>query len=316
MPNFLTVGFYKFVALPDFAELKAPLFEVCERHQIKGTILLAEEGINGAIAGEPAKVEAVLAFLRADPRLADLESKAALSEKLPFYRLKVRLKREIVTLGVPGINPSQGVGEYVKPQDWNQLLDDPDLVLIDVRNDYEVAIGTFAGAINPQIKSFSELPEWVQETATLRNKPKVAMFCTGGIRCEKSTAFLKRQGFEQVYHLEGGILKYLEQVPATESRWQGECFVFDERISVIHGLEPGNYELCRACRQPIGAEDKISELFVTGISCPHCHGSKTDAQLKGCAERQRQVELAKRRDQTHIGAHFNPQQIDPSRGEN
>lgn len=307
MAEFLTAAFYKFVELPDFTDLKAPLLEVCELNNIKGTILLAEEGINGTIAGLPAGVHTVLTFLRSDPRLTNLEHKEAWAERLPFYRMKVRLKREIVTLGVPGIHPPQMVGEYIKPQEWNELLDDPDVVLIDVRNDYEVAIGTFPGAINPQIKSFSELPEWVQQTATLRDKPKVAMFCTGGIRCEKSTAFLRSQGFEQVYHLEGGILKYLEKVPEAESRWQGECFVFDERISVVHGLQPGHYELCRACRQPISSDDKNSELFVTGISCPNCYGSKTEAQLKGCAERQRQVELAKGRNQDHIGVHFDTQ---------
>ncbi len=304
MANFLTAALYKFVELPDFAELKAPLLACCEDNKVKGTILLAEEGINGTIAGLPQDVYAVLAFLRRDPRLADLTHKEAFSEKLPFYRMKVRLKREIVTMGIPGINPNQMVGEYVKPEEWNKLLDDPDVVVVDVRNDYEVAIGTFKGAIDPKTKSFSELPEWVRQESSLRNKPKVAMFCTGGIRCEKSTAFLRTEGFEQVYHLEGGILKYLETVPESESRWEGECFVFDERVSVGHGLKPGEYELCRACRQPINKEDKASELFVLGVSCPHCYGSKTEAQKQALSERQHQIELANMRKQVHIGARY------------
>jgi UPF0176 protein len=308
MTYFLTAAFYKFVELSDFAELRAPLLACCEENQVKGTILLAKEGINGTIAGTPDSVHAVLAFLRRDSRFADLVHKESRSEKAPFYRLKVRLKREIVTMGVPEINPNLMAGEYVKPEEWNQLLDDPDVVVVDVRNDYEVSIGTFKGAINPNTKSFSELPEWVRQESALRDKPKVAMFCTGGIRCEKSTAFLRSQGFNQVYHLEGGILKYLEVVPSAESRWEGECFVFDERVSVVHGLKPGEYELCRACRNPISPEDKASELFVLGVSCPHCHDSKTEAQKKALSERQRQIELAKSRNQIHIGARYDSQE--------
>lgn len=304
MTYFLTAALYKFVQLSDFAELRAPLLACCEENNVKGTILLAQEGINGTIAGTPESVYAVLAFLRSDSRFADLAHKESCSEKAPFYRLKVRLKREIVTMGVPDINPSLMAGEYVKPEEWNKLLDDPDVVVVDVRNDYEVSIGTFKGAINPNTKSFSELPEWVQRETALRDKPKVAMFCTGGIRCEKSTAFLRSQGFNQVYHLEGGILKYLETVPEAESRWEGECFVFDERVSVVHGLKPGEYELCRACRNPISQSDQASELFVLGVSCPHCHDSKTAAQKKALSERQRQIDLAKSRNQVHIGARY------------
>lgn len=304
MSYFLTAALYKFVELSDFAELRAPLLACCEKNQVKGTILLAPEGINGTIAGAPESVRAVLEFLRGDSRFADLVHKESRSEKAPFYRLKVRLKREIVTMGVPDINPNLMAGEYVKPEEWNKLLDDPDVVVVDVRNDYEVSIGTFKGAIDPHTKSFSELPEWVKRETALRDKPKVAMFCTGGIRCEKSTAFMRSQGFNQVYHLEGGILKYLETVPEAESRWEGECFVFDERVSVVHGLKTGEYELCRACRNPIGKSDKESELFVLGVSCPHCHDSKTEAQKQGLSERQRQIELAKRRNQVHIGARY------------
>lgn len=304
MSYFLTAALYKFVELSDFASLRAPLLACCEKNQIKGTILLAPEGINGTIAGAPESVRAVLEFLRSDSRFADLVHKESRSEKAPFYRLKVRLKREIVTMGVPDINPNEMAGEYVKPEEWNKLLDDPDVVVVDVRNDYEVSIGTFKGAIDPHTKSFSELPEWVKRETALRDKPKVAMFCTGGIRCEKSTAFLRSQGFDRVYHLEGGILKYLETVPEAESRWEGECFVFDERVSVVHGLKPGEYELCRACRNPISQSDKKSELFVLGVSCPHCHDSKTEAQKQSLSERQRQIELAKRRNQVHIGARY------------
>jgi len=305
MAYFLTAALYKFVELPDFADLKAPLLDCCNNNQVKGTILLASEGINGTIAGSSEGVHAVLAFLRSDPRFADLVHKESFSEKAPFYRLKIRLKREIVTMGIPDINPRLMAGKYVKPDEWNKLLDDPDVVVVDVRNDFEVSMGTFAGAINPKTKSFSELPGWVLQETALRNKPKVAMFCTGGIRCEKSTAFLRTQGFDEVYHLEGGILKYLETVPEAESRWEGECFVFDERVSVGHGLKSGNYELCRGCRHPISQEDKASELFVLGVSCPHCHDSKTETKKQGLSERQRQIELAKRRNQVHIGARYN-----------
>lgn len=303
---YLTAALYKFVDLPDFADLRQPLLACCEAHGVKGTLLLAPEGINGTIAGPEAGVRAVLAHLRADPRLAKLPHKESWSDKPPFLRMKVKLKKEIVTLRVPGLNPNQTVGRYVKPQDWNALLADPDVVLIDTRNDYEVAIGTFAGAINPDIKTFTELPAWLdaqpnlQTTAT--RKPKVAMFCTGGIRCEKSTALMKMRGFDEVYHLEGGILKYLEEVPPEQSAWQGECFVFDERVSVGHGLKPGPYELCRSCRWPLGEADKASPHYVKGVSCAHCHDQRTAEEKASLAERQRQVELAQARGGQHVGA--------------
>jgi UPF0176 protein len=297
MTDFLTAAFYKFVELPDFAELKAPLLACCEANDVKGIILLATEGINSTIAGPAAGVQAVLAYLRRDPRLADLQHKEAWSAKSPFYRMKVRLQREIVTMGVPGISPTQMAGTYVKPEDWNALLADPDVVVIDTRNDYEVGIGTFAGALNPDIKSFAMLPQWVQQAPALHpasgNKPKVAMFCTGGIRCEKSTAFMRSQGFDEVYHLEGGILKYLESVPESQSRWQGQCFVFDERVSVGHGLVPGPHGLCRACRQPLDDADLASPLFEAGVSCPKCHATTRETQKNSARERQRQWELAK-----------------------
>lgn len=301
MSEFLTAALYKFVELPDFAALKPPLQACCERHDVKGTLLLASEGINGTIAGRPEDVHAVLAYLRSDPRFADLAHKESFAAKAPFYRLKVRLKKEIVTLGVPGINPAQMAGQYVKPADWNRLLDDPDVVVVDVRNEYEVAAGTFKGALNPHTRSFGELPGWVRSETALRGKPKVAMFCTGGIRCEKSTAFLRAEGFEEVYHLEGGILKYLETVPEAESRWQGECFVFDERVAVVHGLKPGTLELCRSCRQPVTETDKQSPHYVRGVSCHRCHDAKTEEQKRSRMERQKQMELAEQRNQPHIG---------------
>jgi UPF0176 protein len=310
MSSYLTAALYKFVSLPDFEELQPPLLACCEANKVKGTLLLAQEGINGTISGSPEGIAAVLSFLRTNPifksRLSDLEHKESYAEKMPFYRMKVRLKREIVTMGVSGVDPNQMAGTYVKPQDWNALISDPDVILVDTRNDYEVAIGTFKGAVNPGTTNFRELPEWVRKEKSLREKPKVAMFCTGGIRCEKSTAFLRSEGFEEVYHLQGGILKYLEEVPKEQSLWEGECFVFDERVSVDHDLKPGNYSMCRACRQPLSTADMASELFEDGISCPHCHGKKTEAQIRSSAERQRQMKLAQVRGEAHIGVKFTP----------
>jgi UPF0176 protein len=309
MPDFLTAALYQFVELPDFAELQAPLLAQCEAHGVKGTLLLAAEGINGTIAGPEDGVRAVLAYLRSDPRLAKLEHKEARAESLPFYRMKVRLKREIVTMGVPEVHPALMAGEYVKPQEWNQLINEPGVVLVDTRNDYEVSIGTFHGAINPHTSSFSELPGWVERemaeggklAAHDGKKPRVAMFCTGGIRCEKSTALLRSKGFDEVYHLEGGILKYLETVPEAQSTWEGECFVFDERVSVGHGLKPGAFTLCRSCRDPLSEEDRQSPLYELGVSCAHCHAKTTEEQKAGYRERQRQVELAEARHAAHIG---------------
>ena len=307
---FLTVALYKFVELPDHAALQAPLLAECEAQGIKGTLLLAAEGINGTIAGLPAGVRAVLSYLRNDPRLAALEHKESWASAMPFYRMKVRLKKEIVTLGVPDVHPALMAGQYVKPQDWNQLIEQSGVVLVDTRNDYEVSIGTFAGAVNPATASFSELPTWVEremqnggKLADVNGiKPKVAMFCTGGIRCEKSTAFLKSKGFGEVYHLEGGILKYLETVPEAQSRWQGQCFVFDERVSVGQGLVQGDLELCRSCRDPLTEAAKASPLYERGVSCPGCCARTTDEQKSGYRQRQKQVDLAEARKQSHIGA--------------
>jgi UPF0176 protein len=302
--HYLTAALYKFVDLPDYKDLREPLLACCEANQVKGTLLLAREGINGTIAGPEAGVRAVLAHLHADPRMATLQHKESWSDKPPFLRMKVRLKKEIVSMHVPGLDPNKTVGLYVKPQDWNALLADPDVVVIDTRNDYEVAIGTFKGAINPDIKTFTELPAWLDAQPALQDgkKPKVAMFCTGGIRCEKSTALMKMRGFDEVYHLEGGILKYLEEVPPEQSTWEGECFVFDERVSVGHGLQPGPYGLCRSCRWPLSEADKSSPLYVKGVSCPHCHDQRTPEEKVRLAERQRQVELAEARGEVHVGA--------------
>ena len=306
MDHFLTAAFYKFVDLHDYVQRKPALLDLCEQHGVKGLIVLAREGINSSIAGPREGVYAVLAYLRADPLFSDLQHKESWSHRAPFYRMKVRLKKEIVTLGVPGISPTLMAGTYVKPADWNALIADPDVVVVDTRNDYEVEIGTFAHALNPHIRSFSELPEWIKRADRLGKakgkKPKVAMFCTGGIRCEKSTALMKTLGYEEVYHLEGGILKYLETVLPEQSLWQGECFVFDERVSVGHALVPGAHALCRACRQPLQDGAIKSPLYESGVSCPRCHAQTSDAQKDSARERQRQWELAKLRAQTHIGA--------------
>ncbi|MFM7341177.1 MAG: rhodanese-related sulfurtransferase [Betaproteobacteria bacterium] len=309
MSRFLTAALYKFVGLDDFATLREPLYRYCQARQIKGTLLLALEGINGTVSGPPEGVRELLQHLREDPRLADLEYKESWSEREPFYRLKVKLKKEIVTLGVPGLEPHRMAGQYIGPAQWNELMAQDDLVLIDTRNDYEVQVGTFEGAINPRTRSFSELPQWlaqqVQPGGLLAErsgrKPKVAMFCTGGIRCEKSTALLRTMGFEEVYHLQGGILKYLETVPVERSAWRGECFVFDERVSVGHQLKTGQFQLCRSCRHPLSEDDKRSPLYEDGVSCPRCHHSLTQEQRRKFSERQRQIQLARVRGERHIG---------------
>jgi UPF0176 protein len=309
MPRHVTAALYLFTDLPDHAELREGLLQTCLDHGVRGTLLLAREGINGTIAspdqGEGQGVHAVVAHLRTDPRLARLQVKLSWSDKPPFHRMKVRIKKEIVTLRVPGLDPTKTVGTYVKPADWNALISDPDVLLIDTRNDYEVAIGTFEGAVNPGIRTFTELPGWLDRQPRLQGeegrKTRVAMFCTGGIRCEKSTALLRMRGFEEVYHLEGGILKYLEEIPPERSRWSGDCFVFDERVSVGHGLVQGPHELCRSCRWPLTPQDRASSLFVRGVSCPHCHDQRTPEEKAQLAERQRQVELAEARGESHVG---------------
>ena len=294
---------YRFAAFADPASMREPLFAKCEELGIKGTLLLAREGLNGTIAGSDNAIGAIIDHLRALPDCADLEVKYSHAAKMPFIRLKVRVKQEIVTMGEPDIDPRASVGRYVSPEDWNALIADPDTVVIDTRNDYETAIGTFEGAVDPHTASFRDFPAWFREHREdlLEGRKKVAMFCTGGIRCEKSTSFLRAEGVDEVYHLKGGILKYLETVPEEESRWQGECFVFDERVAVGHGLKQGDYTLCRACRMPLDEEDRQSPDFSEGVSCPHCIGDRDEAQRARYAERQKQVELARKRGVGHVG---------------
>ena len=309
MSQIVVAALYKFVKLPDYETLVPRLKTFCDEQGIKGTLLLAEEGINGTVSGSREAIDALNAFLDADGRFGNLSYKESFYDEQPFYRMKVKLKKEIVTLRVPELDPNKTVGQYVKPADWNALLADPDVLVIDTRNDYEVAIGTFAGAVNPNIKTFTELPAWLDAQPALQDgkKPRVAMFCTGGIRCEKSTALMKMRGFDEVYHLEGGILKYLEEIPPEQSTWQGDCFVFDERVSVGHGLQPGPHELCRSCRWPLGEAEKASALYVKGVSCPHCHDQRSPQEKAQLAERQRQVELAEKRGELHVGARMAPQ---------
>jgi len=269
---------------------------------VRGTLLLAVEGINGTVAGSRDAIDSLLGWLRIDPRLADIDVKESFTSKAPFLRTKVKLKKEIVTMGVEGIDPKQVVGTYVEPSDWNALISDPDVLLVDTRNDYEVQVGTFKNAVNPNTVSFREFPEYVENHLDPKKHKKVAMFCTGGIRCEKSTAYLKEQGFGEVYHLKGGILKYLEQVPEHDTLWQGECFVFDDRVTVDHQLQKGNYDQCHACRLPITEEDKANELYVSGVSCPYCFDKTTSEQRQRFLEREKQMRLAEKRGEVHLGS--------------
>jgi len=292
---------YKFVRLDNYLALRDPLLAKMSSIGVKGTLLLAAEGINGTIAGSQKAIEEVLDFLQAQPNLGAIVHKESFSDENPFHRTKVKLKKEIVTMGVEGIDPNQVVGTYVKPKDWNALISDPEVLLVDTRNDYEVEIGTFEGALNPDTETFREFPKYVEDNLDKTKHKKVAMFCTGGIRCEKSTAYLKEQGFEEVYHLEGGILKYLEEVPSDETMWQGECFVFDGRVAVDHSLEQGQYDQCFACRFPLTEAEKESEYYIKGVSCHRCHDKVSEAQRSRFAERQRQIALAAERGESHIG---------------
>lgn len=302
MSQIVVAALYKFVKLPDYQEFAPHLKTHCDEHGLKGTLLLAEEGINGTVSGDRAGIDSLLAFLAADGRFDNLSHKESLYDEQPFYRMKVKLKKEIVTMGVNGIDPQKIVGTYVKPQDWNALISDPDVVVIDTRNSYEYDIGTFERAIDPKTETFREFPAYVAEHLDPAKHKKVAMFCTGGIRCEKSTAYMKEQGFEEVYHLEGGILKYLEEVPEEESLWRGECFVFDNRVAVNHRLEKGIYDQCHGCRHPITEEDKLSAQYMAGVSCPRCYDKLSGEQKARFAERQKQIQLAKERNEPHIGA--------------
>lgn len=298
---FVVAAMYRFVTLDNYQEIREPLRAFCDEHNIKGTLLLAQEGINGTVAGSREAIDALLAYLKSDSRLAELEHKESFDETQPFYRMKVKLKKEIVTMGIDDIDPNEVVGTYVKPKEWNDLISDPDVLLLDTRNDYEVEVGTFEHAVNPDTKIFREFPEYVRENVDKTKHKKVAMFCTGGIRCEKASAFMKKEGFEEVYHLEGGILKYLEEVPAEESLWKGECFVFDNRVTVDHNLEKGKFELCHACRMPVSEEDKTSEKYEEGVSCPSCYDTLDEVTRERARNRQRQMALAKAQGIEHIG---------------
>ncbi|SFV80104.1 Rhodanese domain protein UPF0176 [hydrothermal vent metagenome] len=300
---FTVCALYQFVRLDDFEAFRTPLRELMVELEVKGTILLALEGLNGTISGSKASIDGVVQFLQDDVRFDNLEIKFSHSETTPFKRLKVKLKKEIVTLGVEHIDPLSSVGTYIAPQDWNALISDPDVVLIDTRNNYEYEIGSFKGAINPNTETFREFPTYTKDNLEQYRGKKVAMFCTGGIRCEKSTAYLKSQGFDTVYHLQGGILKYLEEMDEEQSLWEGECFVFDDRVAVKHNLEQGQYDQCHACRYPITDEDKQHPHYEKGVSCPRCHGSRSEIQVSRYRERERQIQLAKARGEEHIGDH-------------
>jgi UPF0176 protein len=303
-------SFYRFVpfAAAELPELRQRLQALGEKGGLKGTLLLAEEGINGSICGARREIEAFLETLRTDPRLEQLAVKTSRTREGAFHRLKVRIKREIVTMGRPEVRPAERVGTYVPPARWDALIRDPATLVIDTRNGYEVAVGSFEGAIDPGIASFRDFPAWVRRRlAPLmeeRGAVQLALFCTGGIRCEKATSYLLDQGFEAVHHLEGGILRYLEQMPEGESAWRGECFVFDQRVAVGHDLAPGSHTLCHSCRMPLSPQDRLLPSYVEGVSCRHCHGQRSWAAQERLMERQKQVALARRRGEEHIGRRF------------
>lgn len=299
--KYVIAALYHFTDLPDYRALKSPLLQLCEAQGLKGSILLAAEGINGTVSGTRNGIDALLAWLGRDTRFNGISIKESWDTEQPFYRMKVKLKKEIVTLGVDGVSPLARVGTYVAPEQWNALISDPEVLVIDTRNHYEVAVGRFRGALDPATGSFTEFPEYVERHLDPKKHKKIAMYCTGGIRCEKATSYMLDAGFDEVYHLQGGILKYLETIPKEESLWEGECFVFDNRVTVDHRLAPGSYDQCHGCRNPISEEDKRSPQYLKGVSCPHCHDRLSPEQKAAFSERQRQVELAKARGTSHIG---------------
>jgi len=303
--QFKVAALYKFAALSDYIDLQPSILDFCQQHGIRGTILLASEGINGTIAGKPADIDAFIIYLRTAiifrNRFEAIDVKYSSAETLPFLRMKVRLKREIVTLRAVEADPTKQVGSYVTPENWNQLIADPDLVILDTRNDYEVALGTFEGAIDPKTENFTQFKDFVAETLSPHTTKKVAMFCTGGIRCEKASAYMLAQGFEQVFHLKGGILNYLETVRQENSKWHGDCFVFDERVAVNHDLKPSGHTQCHACRMPLNDEERNSPDFIEGVQCPHCRDKKSTTERDRARARQHQMELAKTRGLAHIG---------------
>ncbi len=297
----IVAALYKFVTLDNYEELKQDILKVCLDNKVKGTLLLAAEGINGTIAGTRDGIDGVMSFLARDNRFDGLEYKESFAQTNPFIRMKVRLKKEIVTIGEASVNPQKVSGTYVEPKDWNALLDDPEVTLIDTRNNYEYEIGTFRHALNPGTENFREFPSYVQQNLDPNKHKKIAMFCTGGIRCEKASSYMMQQGFKEVYHLKGGILKYLETVPSAQTKWDGECFVFDDRVAVKDSLQLGSYDQCYGCRYPITEEQKQSKHYVKGVSCPRCYNHTSTTQKKRFADRQLQVELANSRGEKHIG---------------
>jgi len=304
MTAFVVAALYKFAPIKNTAQMQSDLRTVCDENGICGTLLVAHEGINGTIAGSREGIDAVLHHIRRYPGFQDLEHKESFAAEQPFYRMKVRLKKEIVTIGLPDVDPNEIVGTYASPEEWNEIISDPETVVIDTRNDYEIKIGTFKNAVNPQTETFRAFPDYVQKNLDPQKNKKVAMFCTGGIRCEKASAYMKKLGFEEVYHLKGGILKYLEEMPEEKSLWQGECFVFDQRVAVGHGLAEGSYILCPSCRHPVGPDAIKSDKYIEGIACPQCHDSLSEERKARSAERQKQILLAEARGEKHIGADY------------
>ena len=299
----LVAALYKFVEIDDLLSLQSNLYEICEKNNIMGTILIANEGINGTISGKTNEINQTISLLKSDKRFTNIEIKYSSTDKQPFHRMKVRLKKEIVTIGLPKINPNKKVGTYVKPDDWNDLISDPNVVVIDTRNKYETKIGTFQNALDPETSSFREFPDWVKKFKSSKENAnkKIAMFCTGGIRCEKASSLMKEEGFENVYHLQGGILKYLETIDKENSLWNGECFVFDQRVCLTDELEVGSYKMCFACRMPITEEEMQNEKYIEGISCIYCYDKTTKEKKERFGSRQRQILLAKERGEKHLG---------------
>lgn len=300
MLKYLVASFYHFVKIDDCATLRAAWTTACERREIKGSLLIAPEGINATLSGRAVPMREFIDLLCRDPRFSSLAHKESWVDEEPFLRLKIRLKKEIVTLGIPATDPTTKVGKYVKPENWNALIDEPDVVVIDARNHYETRIGAFRGAIDPQTSSFGEFPQWIKEHSGLDPKTRIAMYCTGGIRCEKASSYMLDAGFEEVYHLEGGILKYLEDVPVEQSAWEGECYVFDRRVALNHDLEPGSYSMCRACGYPLRDNDQNDPKFIDGVACAHCFDETSDEQKASFAERQKQWSLANKTGRSHF----------------
>tara|TARA_B110000196_G_scaffold319105_1_gene336131 strand:- start:80 stop:1015 length:936 start_codon:yes stop_codon:yes gene_type:complete len=299
----LVATLYKFFKVDDLVALQDQLYEICNKSNVMGTILIANEGVNGTISAKPREIEKTLISIQKDDRFSEIEIKYSSTNKQPFHKMRVRLKKEIVTIGLPEINPNKTVGTYVKPEEWNDIISDPDVILIDTRNKFEIKIGSFKNALDPRTTSFRDFPEWVKkfkQDKTNTNK-KIAMYCTGGIRCEKASSLMKEEGFNEVYHLQGGILKYLEQVEKEKSLWEGECFVFDDRVCLTENLEVGSYKMCFACRMPITEDELNDDRYEEGISCLYCYDKTTKDKKERFESRQKQIELSKLRGEKHIG---------------